>query len=134
VNGYSGEEIIGKHISVFYATKEEPPNEQSSIDLKTAKETGRCEYEGWKSKKDGSKFYANTVVTLLLNEDNSFKAFAKITRDITIRKKLEEENKLLTSQLEEKVDQRTKELAIVVKELEAFSYSVSHDLRRPCEQ
>jgi PAS domain S-box-containing protein len=129
--GYSGEEIIGKHISVFYATKEETRNEQPSIDLKTAKETGRCEYEGWKYKKDGTTFYANTIVTVLHNKDGSLKGFANVTRDITRRKKLEEENKLLTSQFEEKVDQRTNELPIVVKELEAFSYSVSHDLRAP---
>lgn len=129
--GYTFSEIIGQHISVFYGAKHSENQTAVNRSLHTAMAAGRCEEEGWRYNKEGKPFYANAIITALYNTDRSLKGFAKVTRDITRQKMLEAENKLLHEQLEEKVRQRTRELEIVNKELEAFSYSVSHDLRTP---
>lgn len=131
IYGYTHQEIIGKHIAVFYGDNNSDREAATDLVLKTAMEEGRYEEEGWKYNRRGKPFFANTIVTALYNADRSLKGFAKVTRDITRQKMLEEENKILHEQLEEKVRQRTRELEIVNKELEAFSYSVSHDLRTP---
>jgi PAS domain S-box-containing protein len=130
IYGYTINELIGKQVSNFYS-EEEKRNGHPWLNLKSAKERGRCESEAWKCKKDGTKFYAVTIYKAIYNEEQAVTGYTKFTRDITAQKKLEEENKALTNRLEEKVQQRTKELEIVNKELEAFSYSVSHDLRAP---
>lgn len=131
IYGYAYSEIIGQHISIFYGSKDPGKEDAVTLSLQTALAAGRCEDEGWRYNKEGKPFFANTIITALYNADGSLKGFAKVTRDITQQKKLEAENKLLHEQLEEKVRQRTRELEIVNKELEAFSYSVSHDLRTP---
>jgi PAS domain S-box-containing protein len=131
IYGYTYPEIIGQHIAVFYGVKNSENETAVNLSLKTALAAGRYEEEGWRYNKEGKPFFAHTIITALYNPDQSLKGFAKVTRDISRQKMLEEENKLLHGQLEEKVRQRTRELEIVNKELEAFSYSVSHDLRTP---
>ncbi len=71
-------------------------------------------------RKDGSRFWANVVITALHDEGGKLRGFGKVTRDMTERKKIEEEVRIRNAQLE-----------AANKELEAFSYSVSHDLRAP---
>src|SRR5688572_13652475 len=131
IYGYPFPEIIGKHIAVFYGAKDSGKEPAVNLILKTAVAEGRYEEEGMQYNKEGKPFFANTIITALYNPDRSLKGFAKDTRDVTRQKMLEAENKFLHEQLEEKVRQRTRELEIVNKELEAFSYSVSHDLRTP---
>ncbi|MHA4844111.1 sensor histidine kinase [Flavitalea antarctica] len=131
IYGYTYPEIIGEHIDVFYRATHSGKGATASLSLKTAGAEGRCEEELMQYNKEGNPFYANTIITALYNPDRSLKGFAKVTRDVTPQKMLEAENRLLREQLEEKVRQRTRELEIVNKELEAFSYSVSHDLRTP---
>lgn len=128
--GFSSDEVIEEHFSKFY-TSEDQEIGLPAEHLEVAEKNGRLEYEGQKQKKDGTQFYANAIITALYNNDGTLRGYAKVTRDITVQKKLEEENRILTDLLEEKVEQRTKELAVVNRELEAFSYSVSHDLRTP---
>jgi light-regulated signal transduction histidine kinase (bacteriophytochrome) len=78
-------------------------------------------------RKDGSRFLANVVITALRGADGNLRGFAKVTRDITESKRVEE----ATRQLNVDLERRGAELEATNKELEAFTYSVSHDLRAP---
>ncbi|MCG3115545.1 MAG: PAS domain S-box protein [Candidatus Manganitrophus sp. SA1] len=130
IKGYRPEEIIGKHFSAFY-----PPEEiaagKPDWELKVTSQEGRFEDEGWRLRKDGARFWANVVITRLQDEDGKLIGFSKITRDLTERKRAEEAIRTLNLELEQKVVDRTAALEAANKELEAFSYSVSHDLRAP---
>ncbi|MBS1526203.1 MAG: PAS domain S-box protein [Bacteroidetes bacterium] len=118
IKGYTEKEILGKSFSLFY-TPSDIENQKPQHLLKRAAKEGRVEDVGWRVRKDGSKFWADVVLTPIYNY-GELTGFAKVTRDITERKKLEDEVAVRTAQLEASN-----------KELEAFSYSVSHDLRTP---
>ncbi|WP_326891815.1 PAS domain S-box protein (plasmid) [Rhizobium beringeri] len=88
ITGYAAEEIIGQHFSRFYPaeTKDALPAEE----LSRAAHGGRAEAEGWRVRKDGSRFWSHVVVTALHDETGRLRGFSKITRDITERKQIEE--------------------------------------------
>jgi PAS domain S-box-containing protein len=90
LKGYRPEEIIGKHFSIFY-----PPEALArgwpEHELEVARRDGRFEDEGWRLRKDGSRFWANVVITRLRDSSGEFVGFAKVTRDLTDRRKQEEE-------------------------------------------
>ena len=130
IYGFTDEEMISRPLSDLYAYSQIDEAMTSQF-LQTAASSGRCEEEGWRTRMDGSLFYANIILTALYDDDKVLTGFAHVTKNITVRKQLEQENKLLQTNLEERVKQRTRELEVVNKELEAFSYSVSHDLRAP---
>lgn len=119
IKGYRAEEIIGKHFSCFYPA-EDVQNGKPTLELQEAAKHGRFEEEGWRLRKDGLRFWASVVVTALRDEKGTLRGFGKVTRDITERRRAEQE-----------ILHRSAELAAANKELEAFSYSVSHDLRAP---
>ena len=85
IKGYAPEEIIGKHFSSFY-TEEDRKAGLPQRALETATREGRYEKEGWRVRKDGTKFFAHVVVDTIRNDDGSLFGFAKITRDITERR------------------------------------------------
>ncbi len=85
VQGYEADEVVGRHFSIFY-TPEEVAAGGPDRDLETALRTGACEQEGEHVKKDGSHFWANTLINPIHGEGGILKGFAKITRDITERK------------------------------------------------
>jgi len=90
IKGYSSEEIIGKHISVFYTVEEIEQGEPDN-NLRKAQERGHFETEGWRVRKDGSKFWADVILTPYYNDSKKIVGFVKVTRDETERKKTEEE-------------------------------------------
>jgi PAS domain S-box-containing protein len=88
IKGYRPEEIIGKHFSQFY-TEEDRQAGIPQIALETAARDGRFEKEGWRIRKDGSKFVAHVVIDAIRAPDGKLLGFAKITRDITERRAAE---------------------------------------------
>ncbi len=119
LKGYQDEEIIGQHFSIFY-DRAEVERGKPQMELEVATRTGVYEEEGWRIRKDGSRFWANVVITALRSPDGSLTGFGKVTRDMTERMRAE---RMLAD--------RTAELEATVQEIEAFSYTVSHDLRAP---
>ncbi|TQL81183.1 PAS domain-containing sensor histidine kinase [Delftia sp. HK171] len=84
IKGYSREEIIGRHFSCFY-TEEDRLSGEPALALATAAKDNRIEREGWRVRKDGSRFFAHIVVDAIRDEAGTLLGFAKITRDITER-------------------------------------------------
>src|SRR5205814_4634966 len=88
IMGYDEGEIVGRNFSVFY----EPENAQKpKEELAVASAEGRVEDEGWRIRKDGTRFWANTVITALRNPDGTLRGFAKVTRDMTAKLTTQEE-------------------------------------------
>lgn len=90
IKGYRADEIIGKHFSVFY-TDEEVRAGKCEHELEVAARLGRFEDEGWRIRKDGSRFWANVVISAVRGADGGLLGFSKVTRDLTERKKVLEE-------------------------------------------
>jgi len=82
IKGYKSSEILGQHFSVFY-TPEDRENGAPEKALRAAARDGRFELEGWRVRKDGSRFWANIVITALKDPESRVVAFLKITRDLT---------------------------------------------------
>lgn len=118
LKGYTSPEIIGKNFSILYP-KEDLEAGKPQHELAEATRLGTYEDEGWRIRKDGSRFWANVVITAIKSSIGTL-SFSKITRDLTQRKQYEEDLKKSTTALK-----------AANKELEAFSYAVSHDLRSP---
>jgi PAS domain S-box-containing protein len=87
--GYRAEEIIGQHLSIFYSPDDVELGRPLQ-ELRVAAQDGRYEDEGWRIRQDGSRFWANVVVTALYNAENQLIGFSKLSRDLTDRRRAEE--------------------------------------------
>lgn len=118
IKGYAAEEIIGQHFSQFY-----PPDaiadQYPQYELKRALKDGSFEDEGWRLRKDGSRFWANVVITPVLDEDKNHLGFTKVTRDLTERKSLEDELLRANGELRES-EERMRLLIAGVKDYAIF--------------
>ncbi|HXW01508.1 MAG TPA: PAS domain-containing sensor histidine kinase [Anaerolineae bacterium] len=90
IKGYQAEEIIGQHFSRFYPD-EDVQQGKPDRELEVAKAEGRLEDEGWRIRQDGSRFWANVIITALTDQEGKLRGFAKVTRDFTERKQVEEQ-------------------------------------------
>ena len=89
IKGYTADEIIGQHFSVFY-TPDDVAAAKPRAELAHAASEGRIEDEGWRVRRDGSRFWANVTITAIRAPDGALRGFAKVTRDMTDRLRLVE--------------------------------------------
>jgi PAS domain S-box-containing protein len=123
LKGYERSEIIGQHFSKFYL----PPDvlrKHPQDELETARKVGRYEEEGWRLRKDGTRFWANVLITRIEDSDGNIVGYSKVTRDLTERKQLEDS-------LEMRVKVRTEELALALSTRDEFLSIASHELKTP---
>jgi phosphoserine phosphatase RsbU/P len=123
IKGYRADEIIGQHFSRFY-----PPEDtgKCAMELEAAAREGRFEDEGWRVRKDGTRFWANVVISRMLDREGRLMGFAKVTRDLSHRRQLEEE-RVTRASLERALAEQKQ-----IEELrERLIGIVGHDLRTP---
>ena len=130
IEGYRAQEIIGRRFHRFYTT-EDAERKKPDQALAVATAEGRFHDERWQVRKDGTHYWASFVITALRDESGKLTGFSAIARDVTTRKHAEDEIRRLNTELEARVEERTAELQAAYHEMEAFSYSISHDLRAP---
>jgi PAS domain S-box-containing protein len=90
LKGYTADEVIGKHFSIFYPPEALAVNRPAE-ELQIARKAGRVEEEGWRLRKDGTRFWANVLITALRDDNGNLVGYAKLTRDLTARRAAEEE-------------------------------------------
>lgn len=98
IKGYEPRDIIGRHFSLFYTPEDQQADVPKRV-LAEATERGRIEMEGWRMRKDGSRFWASVIIDRIVDEAGQLVGFAKVTRDLTERKKAQDELKHVQEQL-----------------------------------
>jgi PAS domain S-box-containing protein len=119
IKGYKEQEIVGRSFKNFYLPEDREIRLPEKL-LREATEKGKALHEGWRMRKDGSRFWGSIVLTALHDDENNVIGFSKVTRDLTERKLAEDKFKEHTSQLE-----------FQNAELEQFAYAASHDMKEP---
>jgi len=115
IKGYEAREIIGHHFSEFYEEAEIRAG-KCERELEGAARDGRYEDEGWRLRKDGTRFWANVVITALRDESGELVGFTKVTRDLTERRRLEQEQ-ISLARAEEAIRLRDEFLSLAAHEL-----------------
>jgi PAS domain S-box-containing protein len=125
VKGYRADEIIGRHFSIFYPAEDVAAG-KCELELEGATSTGRFEDEGWRIRKDGSRMWANVVITALRNPEGALVGFAKVTRDLTARREAEHAQRALAAERAAHAER-----ARIQEFQERFLAILGHDLRNP---
>lgn len=119
IKGYTAEEIVGKNFRIFYQSHDREDKLPERL-IQQANDYGRAMHEGWRVRKDGSRFWGSIVITALHDDGNNIIGFSKVTRDLT-------ERKLADDQMQS----YAREIELRNKQLEEYAYIASHDLQEP---
>ncbi len=119
IKGYRNNEIIGKNFRIFYS-QEDQKSELPEQTINEAIKNGRGSFEGWRMRKDGSKFWGNIVITAIHDDQDEIIGFSKITRDLTQKKEIDDQ-----------LQDYSKSIELQNKQLEEFAFIASHDLQEP---
>jgi PAS domain S-box-containing protein len=125
IKQYSADEIVGRHFSVFY-TDEDNAQGRPEVLLATARRDGRAHAEGWRVRKDGTRFWADVTITALHEPDGSLYGFAKVTRDATERRAAEQRERQLA--IEQQARLAAEE---ALRARDHFLSIASHELKTP---
>jgi PAS domain S-box-containing protein len=115
--GYPQEEVIGKSFECFNTPDEQPAHTPGDILRRTIAE-GRHEEEGWRSRKDGSRFWANVVYTTVRDDKGELIGFSAVSRDVTDRKRAENELQRLNTEMQKHIAEQTEELIRTIAQRE----------------
>ena len=133
IKGYTADEVIGRHFRVFYppevAARRHPEHE-----LEVALREGHYEEEGWRLRKDGSRFWANVLITAVSNDEGEHVGFAKVTRDNSERRRLAQEREGAVEELaaaNAELESLNKRLRAAAQEQAQFLAVTAHELRTP---
>ncbi len=119
IKGYTEEEAVGMNFRMFYLEKDRK-NQVPETLIHKAMTDGKAMHEGWRLRKDGTRFWGYIIITALHDQDNNIIGFSKVTRDLTERKIAEDQLKAYALNIEQQN-----------KQLEEFAFVASHDLQEP---
>ena len=151
IKGYKEREVIGKNFAIFYTPEDRKSGRPQKL-LEKARKEGRVEDTAWRVRKDGSRFFADVIITAMRDSGGKIIGFVKASRDLTAMKALEDEKQKAFHSLESQVEMRTKALkeeigkretleqelraraemlAAADKQKDLFIATLSHELRNP---
>jgi PAS domain S-box-containing protein len=119
IKGYKEAEIIGRNFRIFYRPEDQQQQLPEKL-IQQARTTGKAIHEGWRVRKDGTRFWGSVVLTALHDDDGNIIGFSKVTRDLTERK-----------EAEDKMKQYAIELEAQNRDLQQFAYAAAHDMKEP---
>lgn len=130
IKGYRADEVIGRHFSIFYPA-EDAKNRKPDWELEVAKREGRYEEEGWRIRKDGTRFWASVVITALRDETGRLRGFGKVTRDLSERRAQEIQHNVEREREAMQLRAHAERMAELERTKSHFLNLASHELRGP---